>query len=88
MQNSKRYLGGFFELKILKIFTRLFYLKSLLELEAVYSGIFTCYKVFSLKMKKESPKRCEQPKKTIKILYITRKGGKMKNEKYKKGLTT
>ena len=39
-------------------------------------------------MKKESLKRCEQPKKIIKILYITRKGGKMKNEKYKKGLTT
>ena len=38
----------------------LFYQKSLSELEVVYSGSFKCNKLFSLKMKKESPKRCEQ----------------------------
>ena len=39
----------------------LFHQKSLLEVEVVYSVSFKCYKVFSLKMKKESPKRCEPP---------------------------
>ena len=39
------------------------FFKPALEFEVVYGGSFTCYKVLSLKMKKESPKRCEPPKK-------------------------
>ena len=30
--------------------------------KVVYSGSFKCYKVFSLRTKKESPKRCDPPK--------------------------
>ena len=33
-----------------------------MELKVVYSGSFKCYKVLYLKMKKESPERCEPPK--------------------------
>ena len=33
-----------------------------MELENVYNGSFKFYKVFSSKMKKESPERCEPPK--------------------------
>ena len=38
-----------------------FFIKNhyVLELEVVFSGSFKCYKVFSLKIKNESPKRCE-----------------------------
>ena len=60
--------------------------KSLLELEVVYSVSFKCYKVFSLKMKKKTPKRCEPLKKRDK--KDIEKRGKMKNEKYKKSVTT
>ena len=31
-----------------------------MELEVVYSGSFKCFKVFSIKMKEGSPKRCEK----------------------------
>ena len=79
-----------------QIFTGAFLLKSLLELEVVYSGPFKCYKVFSLKMKKASLKRCEPPHlKNNKIFSHNEKYKKdiekerwgMKNEKYKKSLT-
>ena len=33
-----------------------------MELEIVYSGSFKFYKVFSIKMKKISPKRCKNKK--------------------------
>ena len=36
--------------------------ESLLELAVVHCGSFKCYKVFALKVKKGSPKRCESPK--------------------------
>ena len=48
-----------------------FYQISLLELK-VYSGSFKFYKVFSVKMKIESPKRFELHKKIIEILQIAR----------------
>ena len=79
-------------LEILETFKRAFLLKLLLELD--YSGSFKCYKMFSIKMKKGSPKRCKsdnKPPKKIKILHMTRdtrktsKRGKIK--KYKKSLT-
>ena len=61
-----------------------------MEVEVVYSVSFKCYKVFSLKMKKESPKSASHLK-IIKILHMakdTRKTLKRKkNEKrirYKK----
>ena len=47
-----------------------------------------------LKIKKESPERCEPPNEIIKILHMatdTRKAlkkGKMKSEKYRKSFTT
>ena len=52
----KNFHPGFFESEMLEIFTRLFFIK-LLELQVVYSGSLKCYKVFCLKMRKESPKK-------------------------------
>ena len=48
---------------MLEIFTKAFFLKKklLLKLEAAFSDSFKCYKLFFLKMKKESLKRCEPP---------------------------
>ena len=68
----KRFHGGFLELEILEIVTRpFFYQKSLLKLEVVYSSSFKSHKVFSLKMKKESPNRCKSLKKH-EIFHIAR----------------
>ena len=50
------------ELGILEIFTRVLYSQKSLKLEVDYSGFFKCYKFFSFKLKKESPKRCEPTK--------------------------
>ena len=47
----------------MKYSQELFLSKLLLELEVVFSGSFRCYKEVPLKMKKESPERCESPKK-------------------------
>ena len=67
---------------------------SLLELEVVYSGSFKCYKMISLKMIREYPKRCETRKNKKNSSYSKRykkdieKRGKRKKEKYKKSLIT
>ena len=70
----------------------LFYSISLLELEVACSVSYKCYKVFSLKLKEESPKRCEPPKISswLRKRYKKdiQKGEKLNNEKYNKSLVT
>ena len=70
----------------------LFYSISILELEVACSGSYKCYKVFSLKLKKESPKRCEPPKINSRLRKRYKKdiqkGEKINNEKYNKSLVT
>ena len=43
---------------LVEIFTRAFLLKIIIR---TWNGFFKCFKVLSLKMKKESSKRCEPP---------------------------
>ena len=73
---------------MLEIFTRAFFVKN----NYWNSGSFKCYKELLLEMKKESPKRCEPPQNNQNSSSDTRKtrkrGEEMKNEKYKKSLTT
>ena len=76
-------MWGFFELRILEIFTRAFFIKN-------HFLNFTLSVVTLSKIKTESQKRCKRPKKDsshkeIQDRYYKR--GKMKNEKYQKSLT-
>ena len=57
-----------------------------MELENVYNGSFKFYKVFSSKMKKESPERCEPPKNNKRQVIKEKhwKGGKWKTKTLRK----
>ena len=65
-----------------------------MEIEVVSSGFFKFCKALSLKMKKESPKTCEPPTNNKKNYHGKKykkdveKRRRIKNEKYKKSLTT
>ena len=64
-----------------------------MELEFVYSGTFNFYKVFSVRMKKDHQKDASYLKNEKKSSHSKRynkdiENGVIKNEKYKKSLTT